>query len=77
MFYDWNDLVECGGRKMKTGSKLAIILFVLVAIAHLVRLITATEITVGGNVAPLWVSAVGVIVPVAVAYLLWKESRSS
>ena len=59
---------------MKTGSKLAILLFVLVAIAHLVRLLGGIEVTVGEWSVPQWVSAVGVIVPLAIAGLLWSES---
>lgn len=60
---------------MKTGSVLAIILFTLVAIAHLLRLINGLDVTVGGWNVPQWVSVGGVIVPVAIAYLLWRESR--
>lgn len=58
---------------MKTGSLIAIILFALVAIAHLVRLINATEVTVGETVVPIWVSGLGVIVPALVAFMLWRE----
>ena len=48
---------------MKAGSKLAILLLTLVAIAHLVRLLGGVEVTVGEWSVPQWVSAVGVIVP--------------
>ncbi len=61
---------------MKTGSLLAIILLTLVAITHLLRLIDGTEVVVDGTTVPLWVSAVGVIVPGLIAWLLWKESKS-
>ena len=60
---------------MKTGSKLAILLFVLVAIAHLVRLLGGIEVTVGEWSVPQWLSAVGVIVPLAIAGLLWSDSK--
>ncbi len=60
---------------MKTGSKLAILLLTLVAIAHLVRLVGGIEVTVGEWSVPQWVSAVGVIVPLAIAGLLWSESK--
>lgn len=60
---------------MKTGSMLAILLFTLVAIAHLVRLIYGIEVTVGGWSVPEWVSVAGVIVPVAIAFLLWREGH--
>lgn len=60
---------------MKTGSKLAVSLFTLVAIAHLLRLIYGVDLTVGDWHAPEWVSVVGVIVPGGIAWLLWKEGR--
>jgi protein-S-isoprenylcysteine O-methyltransferase Ste14 len=60
---------------MKTGSLLAIIVFVLVAIAHLLRLVSGTDVVIGGNDIPQWISVVGVIVPGLIAWLLWKESK--
>jgi membrane protein CcdC involved in cytochrome C biogenesis len=60
---------------MKTGTKLAIILFVLVALAHLLRLIGSISMTVGEIGVPQWISVFGVIVPGLLAYLLWKESK--
>ena len=60
---------------MKTGSMLAIVLFSLVAVAHLVRLVAGIDVTVGEWGVPQWISVFGVIVPGLVAYLLWKESN--
>ncbi len=60
---------------MKTGSMLAILLLTLVAIAHLVRLAYGIEVSVGGWGVPQWVSVGGVIVPTAIAFLLWRESK--
>lgn len=60
---------------MKTGSLIAIILFVVVAIAHLVRLLIGAEVTVDGTSIPQWVSIIGVVLPGLVAFLLWKESK--
>ena len=60
---------------MKAGSKLAILLLTLVAIAHLVRLLGGVEVTVGEWNVPQWVSVVGVIVPLVIAGLLWTESK--
>jgi len=58
---------------MKTGSVLATIVFLLVAMAHLLRLLTQSEITVNGVSVPLWVSVLGVIVPGGIALLLLRE----
>jgi len=60
---------------MKAGSNLAILLFALVAVAHLIRLLTGIEVTVGEWNVPPWVSVVGVIVPAVIAGLLWTESK--
>jgi len=60
---------------MKTGSKLAIALFTLVAVGHLLRLLIGIPMTVGEWGVPQWISAFGVIVPGLVAYLLWKENK--
>ena len=62
---------------MKTGSRLAILLFTLVAVAHLLRLALDIQVTIGGAVAPMWISVVGVLVPAAVAWQLWKEGRAA
>ncbi len=60
---------------MKTGSLLAIILFSLVAFAHLLRVVFGWEVTVAGETIPLWVSVIGVLVPAALAIMLWRESH--
>lgn len=60
---------------MKTGTLLSIIVFVLVAIAHVLRLIYGAEVTVEGTSIPQWVSILGVIVPALLAFLLWREGR--
>jgi uncharacterized membrane protein YbhN (UPF0104 family) len=60
---------------MKIGSLLAIVLFSLVALAHLLRLIDGTEIVARGVVVPQWISLFGVVVPVFIAGLLWREAR--
>ena len=58
---------------MKTGSLLAVVLLTAVAVAHVLRLVSQAEIVVDGTVIPQWVSIVGVLVPAAVAWMLWRE----
>lgn len=60
---------------MKTGSLLGIIVFSLVAIAHLLRLLLGWQATIDGWLAPMWTSVIGVLVPGGIAFMLWKESR--
>jgi hypothetical protein len=60
---------------MKIGSKLAIIVFSIVAVAHLMRLLLDINLTIGNWIAPLWVSGLGVVGPGLIAWLLWRESK--
>jgi hypothetical protein len=60
---------------MKSGAKIAIIIFLLVAFAHLLRLVFLIPVTAGGWSVPQWISLFGVAVPLLVAWLLWRESR--
>jgi hypothetical protein len=60
---------------MKTGSKLAIAVFSIVAVAHLLRLVYAVDLSIGSWNAPMWVSVLGVIGPGVIAILLWRESK--
>lgn len=60
---------------MKPATQIGVILFALVALAHLLRLLFGVEITVGGWTAPMWVSVLGVLVPGAVAFLIVKEHK--
>ena len=58
---------------MKIGSRLAMIFMIAVAGLHLLRMVFHVEITVGGKQVPEWASLLGVIVPGALAFLLWRE----
>ena len=60
---------------MKTGSKLAITLFSVVSIAHLLRLLYGMPISAGDWDVPQWISLFGVVVPGLVALMLWRESK--
>lgn len=60
---------------MKMGSKLAILLFILVAIAHFLRLVFGIDATVGEWSVPQWVSVMGTIVPLVISWLLWSENK--
>ncbi len=60
---------------MKPGIKIAIVIFVVIAVAHLLRLVFLIPITAGEMNVPHWISVFGVVVPLLVAWLLWRESR--
>jgi hypothetical protein len=58
---------------MRTGVNLAIFVFVIVAILHLMRLVDEVNIVIDGWIVPQWASIIGVIVPVTIAWMLWKD----
>jgi uncharacterized integral membrane protein len=58
---------------MKPFTKIAVGVFSLICLIHIVRLMTGFEVVVGGWAVPLWVSVPGAIVTGALAYMLWKE----
>ena len=60
---------------MNIGSKLAIIVFSIVAITHLLRVVFGVSLTIGSWNAPIWVSVLGVVGPGAIAWMLWRESK--
>jgi hypothetical protein len=62
---------------MKPASLIAIFVFSLVAIAHLLRLVFQAEVLVGGATIPMSVSVVGLIVPGALAVALWREAQET
>jgi len=60
---------------VKPFTKLAILLFAIVALAHLYRLVRPFEVVVAGTTIPEWVSIVGAIVGGGLALMLWRESK--
>ena len=50
-------------------------IFVVVAIAHLLRLIFGWSVEIGGWSVPFWVSWIGVLVPGALAYFGFMLKR--
>jgi hypothetical protein len=82
MGVDSTAYIEGGGNSLpsprevivKPASLFAIIVFALVAAAHLLRLVCHTEVLIGGAIIPMWASVLGLIVPGALAVALWRES---
>jgi uncharacterized membrane protein len=61
---------------MKPATTIVTCLLVVIAIGHLLRLIFRMDIMVNGMFVPVWVSAFGFIVPLVLAWLLWRENKS-
>jgi len=60
----------------KTMLYIAGMIFVLVAIAHVVRLLLEVEILINGWVLPLWVSLAGSVVPAILAWLCFRAAKT-
>ena len=59
----------------KPVTLLAVVVFALVALAHLFRLIFGWEITFDGAAVPMWLSIAGLLIAGGLAAGLWRESR--
>ena len=60
---------------MKLFTKIAIAVFSLVAVLHLLRVIFGWEVIISGIVIPLWISVAGFIIAAGLAVLLWREMK--
>jgi hypothetical protein len=60
---------------MKTGSKLAIIIFSIVASLHLLRVLLGVSLTIGNWIVPMWISVLGFLGPGTIAWMLWRERK--
>ena len=54
---------------------LVMILLLIIAAAHLLRLLTGAELVVDGTRIPLWVSLVGCLGPATLLGLFWWSHR--
>ena len=59
----------------KPFTFLAVLVFALIAIVHVLRLVFGWEVTLNAAVVPMWVSVIGLLIAGALAVALWWESR--
>jgi hypothetical protein len=60
---------------MKSFSVFGVIVFALVAIAHLLRVIFQVEVIIGGRQISMWTSVAGFIIAAALAIGIWREVK--
>ena len=60
---------------MKPFTTIAIAVFALIAVMHILRLVLSWEITVNTVIIPMWVSVPGLIIAAGLAWLLWLENK--
>ena len=61
---------------MKPFTTVTVIVFAIVAVAHLVRVIEGWPVTIDALQIPIWVSVVGCAVSVLLAVMVWRENRA-
>ena len=59
----------------KPFTVLAVVIFALVALVHLLRLVYGWEVIVNRAVVPMWASILGLMIAGGLAVMLWLESR--
>jgi hypothetical protein len=59
----------------KPFTLLAVLIFAVVALVHLLRLAYGWEVTINGAAVPLWASVLGIVISAGIAVMLWRESR--
>ena len=60
---------------MKPFTTLAVVVFVLIALLQLLRVVLGWEVTVNGNLVPIWASMIAFLVAATLAFMLWRETR--
>ena len=60
---------------MKPFSAMAAVVFVLVALAQLVRLVLGWTVVINGVNISLWASAIACLVAAGLAVMVWREAR--
>ena len=62
---------------MKPFTTIAVIIFAIIALAHLLRLVRGFDVVVAGTAVPQWASIAGLVVAGLLALMVWRESRYS
>jgi hypothetical protein len=61
---------------MKPFTMLAALIFLVVAVAHAYRAYMGWPVVAGPYNVPMWVSYGGVVIPLVLALMLFREARS-
>ena len=62
---------------MKPFTSIAVGVFTVIAVLHLLRLFTGWQVTVNGFVVPRWWSAPGFFIAAGLALMVWREARGT
>ena len=62
-------------RMARRVEMIVVAVLLIVALAHLLRLLTGTELIIAGTLIPVWTSLIGCIGPAVLAGLFWWSHR--
>jgi hypothetical protein len=60
---------------MKPFTVVAIVVFILVSLLHLLRYFLGWEVMVNTATIPMWVSLPGFVIAGGLAFMLWREMK--
>jgi len=60
---------------MKPFTTLAVAVFSIISLLHLLRLFSRWEVIINGMIVPVWISAPGFLAAGTLAVMVWRESR--
>ncbi len=60
---------------MRPFTTIAVVVFSLIAVVHLLRLFFHWQVTINGMLVPIWVSIPGFIITGVLAIMLWQEAK--
>ncbi len=61
---------------MKPFTVIAIVVFSLVSLLHLLRYFLGWEVIINSVTIPMWVSLLGFVIAGGLAFMLWREMKS-
>jgi protein-S-isoprenylcysteine O-methyltransferase Ste14 len=63
--------------RSKPFTWVAAAIFALLALAHVVRVVTHFQVILGSHSIPEWVSYVAIVVGALLSWMLWREARGA
>jgi hypothetical protein len=60
---------------MKPFTTIAVVVFAVICIVHILRLVLGWEANVNGTSIPTWASIVGALISGLLAIMVWKENK--
>jgi len=60
---------------MKPFTVIAIVVFSLVSLLHLLRYFLGWEVIINAVVIPMWLSLLGFVIAGGLAFMLWREMK--